>query len=147
MMKCDFKYALQYAQIVKKKVANLANWDCFKRANIGACPIIVAEIWGINYVLLLAWNKRFRQIMLEVDSSNAIDLINKEFNPKHPYASVINNVQQLLHSNWMVRVADFLASCGHTVHLGVCFYDFPPTDLGAILRDDLARVSFPRYTL
>ena len=96
-------------------------------------------------------------MVLEVDSSSAIDLIKKESNSRHPYASVIKYVQQLIHRNWVVKVqhvfregnraADFLASCGHEVHLGCCFYDFPPVGLGSILRDDLAGVSFPRHAL
>ena len=96
-------------------------------------------------------------MVLEVDSSSAFDLIKKEFNSRHPYASIIKCVQQLIHRNWMVKVqhvfregnkaTDSLASCGHEVHLGCCFYDFPPVGLGSILRDNLANlagVSFPR---
>ena len=126
-------YSIETLTKIKNK--NLIEFLGGFAANVGACPITVAEIWGIYFVLLLAWNKGFCQIMLEVDSSGATDLINKEFNSKHPYVSVINSVQQLLRRNWMVRIqhvfceanraTNFLTSCGHVIHLSVYYYDFP----------------------
>ena len=39
-------------------------------------------------------------------------------------------------------VADFMASKGCDVHLGVCFYVVPPLVLGSFLRHNIVRLPF-----
>ena len=123
-------------------------------ANLGICPIAVAELWGAYYALLIAWNKGFRQVLLELDSSSAIALIHNECIDNHPFASIIKHVRHLLKRNWVVKIqhvfreanrtTDFMDSKGHEVHLGVCFYEVPPPSLSSFLRDDIVGVAFPR---
>ena len=81
-------------------------------------------------------------------------LVNKPFDGKHPYGSVIARVQEFLRRDWQVvikhifresnRAADHLAAKGHLLILGVCFYLSSPPSFADILRDDLARVAMPR---
>ena len=114
--------------------------------NLGMCLISVVEIWGAYYRLFLAWDNGYRKVMLELDSSSAIALIHSDFNPHHPYASVIGYVKHLLKREWIVeikhtfrqanKVADHLAMLGHVAQLEVCFYEYPPADLASFLRDD-----------
>ena len=73
-------------------------------ANLRICPIIVRELWGTYHVLLIAWNKGFRQVLLELDSSSAVALIHKECIDHHPFASVIKHVRHLLQRNWVVKI-------------------------------------------
>ena len=123
-------------------------------ANSGACPVTISELWGAYYGLLLAWNKGWRQAMLEIDSTSAIALIHNTNAECHPYASVLKHVQSLLQRAWVVKIqhiyrernraADFLASLGHGLQLGVCFYDLPPIGLASFLREDVAGISFLR---
>ena len=123
-------------------------------ANLGSCPITVAEIWAIYYSLVLAWQKGFRHILLESDSSSAISLIQKESIERHPFASVIKRVQYLLTREWVVHIshifreannaADFLANLGYSVQLGVCFYDIAPNGLAPLLMHDSVAVLFSR---
>ena len=42
------------------------------------------------------------------------------------------------------RAADFMATKGHEVDLGVCFFEVPPLGLGSLLTDDMVGVAFPR---
>ena len=96
---------------------------CFVRAfadNLGWCPVAVAELWGAYYALDLAWVLGFRKIIIELDSSCAIALIEK--------TSLIRRIQQLLDRAWEVKIqhvyreanraANFMASRGHSLPLG-----------------------------
>ena len=123
-------------------------------ANFGFCPISIAGLWGAYYVLLTAWSKGFRQVLLELDSSSTITLIHKEWTNHHPFASVINHIRLLLQRNWVVkiqyifseanRVANFMATKSHEVDLGVCFFEVRPAGLGSFFPDDMVGVAFPR---
>ena len=78
-------------------------------------------------------------MVLESDSSNALSLIQKDSTERHPFASVIKRVRELLRRDYMVQIShifreanravDFLANIGHLIQLGVCFYDFAPNGL------------------
>ena len=129
-------------------------------ANLGSCPITVAEIWGDFYALEMGWNKGFRAIILELDSSSAIKLIQGGVDNKNPYSSVINRVREhfFMQTSWHVRLqdpiyresnraADFMASLGHSLQIEVYFYLLPSEGVGTILRKDIAGVSFPRLWL
>ena len=101
-------------------------------ANLRVCPITVVEARGVYYALLLAWNKGFRRIVLEMDSTSVIALIHREPNDRHPYASVLNSVRSLLKRDWVVRIlhvyhkgntaAERLADLGHSVHIEFFFF-------------------------
>ena len=103
------------------------------------------------YALKLAWSNSFRKIILEIDFAATLSLIHKDVDIKYPYALVICKVQELLSRNWDVRVvkifreanhaANCLASLGHFIQLGVCFYFDPPNYLRSILYDNLVGVA------
>ena len=126
-------------------------------ANFGSCPVIISKLRGAYYGLLLTWNKGWRQMVLEMDSSSAIALIHNTDLDRHPYASVLKHVQSLVQRAWVVKIqhiylernraVDFLASLGHGLQLGVCFYDLPPIGLASFLKDDVAGISFLRVVL
>ena len=67
-------------------------------ANLGVCLISVAEIWDAYYGLLLAWNKGFCKVLLEMESTSAISLMRTDFNSRHPYASMIHHVKRAIAS-------------------------------------------------
>ena len=70
---------------------------CAFSANIGHCPVVVAELWGAMLALELAWALDFRQIILEMDSSSVISsvisLLHSHGGSKHPYSSLIDKVK------------------------------------------------------
>ena len=100
----------------------------------------------------MVWRDGYRQVILELDSTTAISLIQR--GSTYPYLLVVARVQELLHRNWQVlivcifqeanRAADALATAGHSLSSGVCYYISCPPWLGLILHDDLAGVSFSR---
>ena len=61
-------------------------------ANLGSCPIAIAEVWDAYYALQLAWMQGHKKVILEVDSTTAVALVNKPIDGKHPYGSVIARV-------------------------------------------------------
>ena len=65
-------------------------------ANLGVCPIAIAEVWGAFYSLQLAWQLGHKKVILEIDSSVAVTLINKDIDFKHPYGSVIARIKEKL---------------------------------------------------
>ena len=101
-------------------------------ANLGSCPVTVAELWGVYYVLQFAWNSGFNRILVEIDSLSALQLIHNSPNRSHPYAAAIRLVKEYLDKPWEVhlshvsreanKVADGLASHGHKLDLGVTFF-------------------------
>ena len=119
-------------------------------ANLGFCAIIVAELWGALYGLDLAWRAGRRNVILELDSMSAIQLIQKNVNRSHPHATVIARVKKLLARSWEVRLrhiyreANSLALLGHSCELGVTFYSSPPLGIDFVLRDDVGGVAHPR---
>ena len=123
-------------------------------ANIGHCPVVVAELWGAMHALELAWALDFHQIILEMDSSSAISLLHSCNRSNHPYSSLIDKVKQIIDRNWTVRIvhvyreanraADLMASKGHSLSLGLHVYCIPPMDLKAVLDEDCRGVALPR---
>ena len=115
-------------------------------ANLGSYPIIVVEIWAIYYSLVLTWQKGFHHVLLKSDSSSALYLIQKESIERHPFASVIKRVRDLLTQEWVMQIshifreansaADFLVNFGHSIQLGVCFYDTTSNGLAPLLMHD-----------
>ena len=72
-------------------------------ANIGCCPVVVAELWGALYSLELAWSLEYHHDILELDSSSAILLLQK--NLVHPpFSTLVPKIQELLSRNWEVKV-------------------------------------------
>jgi ribonuclease HI len=55
----------------------MGRWIVGFALNIGICTSVGAELWAITNGLKLAWSKGFRKIILESDSSLAVDLITK----------------------------------------------------------------------
>ena len=124
---------------------------------LGNCPITIVDVWGALHGLELAWNKGFRSIILELDSTSAISLISCSYDLLLPYASVIQRVGDLLQCDWNVkiqniyreanRIVDALVAKGHLHHIGVVFYCSPPLNIDVFLHEDLVGVAMPRAIL
>ena len=73
-------------------------------ANLGSCPITIAEIWRAFYALEMAWNRGLTSVILELDSLNVVHLIQSDLDSKHPYGTVIRQVKNPLKHSWLVRI-------------------------------------------
>ena len=97
--------------------------------NLGFCPVVMAELWGAFYALGIAWSLGFPRVILELDSSSAINLTQKHLDVRHPYATLIGKIHQLISQYWVVQVhhvfheanraTDFMASKGQELPLGL----------------------------
>ena len=64
------------------------SFGCFIRtfaANVGHCPVVGAEIWGALYALEIAWSMGITHLILELDSSSVVSLIQHFINNSHPF--------------------------------------------------------------
>ena len=117
------------------------------------CPIAIAELWGVVHALEMAWSMECSNVIMEVDSSYTLQLIQKPLDRRHPYASVIARVHDLLHQNWSIvlqliyheanRAADALACMGHSLELGITFYYSVPSRVDSIVSDNSYGVVIP----
>ncbi|KAF7833187.1 putative ribonuclease H protein At1g65750 family [Senna tora] len=112
------------------------NWWCEFIANLGSASVLSAELWGIFHGLKTAWEQRFRKVILESDSSLAINHVksnNTRDNSVHPVAY---NIKTLLNNRWDVQLkkisrsanscADVLAEKGLLMHRGFVLLATPP---------------------
>lgn len=67
--------------------------DIFSFAkDIGDCSVVIAELWAIYFGIKTAWDRGFKNLMVEFDSQVAISLLNKGCDPSHPCAQMVRNV-------------------------------------------------------
>ena len=58
--------------------------------NLGACPILEAELWGIFWELSLAWDYGYRDVEIECDSSVVVTLLTFVMVSTHPLYNIIS---------------------------------------------------------
>ncbi|KAK4270121.1 hypothetical protein QN277_023200 [Acacia crassicarpa] len=87
-----------------------------------------AELWGCLHGLKLAWNLGHQQVILEVDSAEAIDLMKKGNHDLHTDGGLIEEIRCLMERDWRLEVghinrwantaADHLAKAGLSAMTG-----------------------------
>ncbi|XP_050238477.2 uncharacterized protein LOC126687968 [Mercurialis annua] len=121
---------------------------------IGHCSVLQSELWGALDGLDIAWNKGFRNVILEMDSKLAVDAIAKNRSPTNANSNLLNAIRCILNQDWQVHIchihregnrsADSMASQGFYHNMGLTIYDNMPQDVAHCFMDDLAGVSLPR---
>ncbi|CAI0383552.1 unnamed protein product [Linum tenue] len=86
----------------------------------------------------MAWKYGYRKVLLQLDSTTAINILTSQDQTEHRYHNLVLQFQRLLQQNWEVRVshiyregnkvADFLANKGHSASIG--FHVFESSDPG-----------------
>ncbi|KAF7822893.1 ribonuclease H [Senna tora] len=79
-------------------------WLAGFMANIGHSTVLSAELWGIMYSLREAWERGYRKVELECDSSMAIKGVLEtdcSTNMSHP---TLFNIKAMLEKEWEVRI-------------------------------------------
>ncbi|KAL4305782.1 hypothetical protein AHAS_Ahas16G0112700 [Arachis hypogaea] len=131
-------------------------WVAGFLVNIGKGTTFTAEAWGILHGLKLAWDLRFKKIILEIDSKIAFQILSKrEERDNHP-ETIIRSISQLIQRDWNVKFChtyregnksiDWLVKESLQACLGFHFIDTMPTGLRNII-DDARGVSLPRFIL
>ncbi|CAI0459079.1 unnamed protein product [Linum tenue] len=122
-------------------------------ANLGGGSITHAELAAIVWGLRMAWEKGARKVELQTDSLTAVQLLRTEVK-HHQHRTMITAARRLLELNWEVRikhvfresnfVADYMASIGHSMPVGVHMFDVPSPMMNYWLYYDLVGVQTPR---
>ncbi|CAA7042861.1 unnamed protein product [Microthlaspi erraticum] len=121
--------------------------------NIGICTAPLAELWGVYYELLTAWEKRVVRLEVEVDSELVVGFLKTGICTSHPLSFLVRLCHGFIARDWIVRIshayreanrlADGLANYTFTVSLGFhCFSSVPPS-LDSILQDDILGYECP----
>ena len=72
---------------------------------LGMASVLNAELHGIKYGLIQAWNREFRRVWCETDSQLVVSLITSCLWQKfHSCAVVLEDIHALLSRDWHVRV-------------------------------------------
>ena len=122
--------------------------------NIGICSAPMAELWGVYYGLVVAWEKGVRRLRLEVDSALVVGLLQSGVGDSNPLAFLVRLCHGFIAKDWIVRVthvyreanrlADGLANYAFTLPLGLLLLDSCPEDVTLVMVEDVNGVTIPR---
>lgn len=70
--------------------------------NISTCSVMRGELWGVLDGLNLAWEKGFRQVIIEVDILFVIEAIKKRELQRSNYHNLVMSIQRLLSLDWTI---------------------------------------------
>jgi ribonuclease HI len=128
----------------------LIGFSCF----LGKADNTYAELMALYHGLNLAMYNGYTYICCYSDSKSVIDLISKSIDRSHCYASVIENIKNLINLDLEVNLshtlregnasADFLAKLGSNNDSRMMIWKSPPEGLNNLLLSDSRRMLHPR---
>ncbi|CAN1725731.1 Putative ribonuclease H protein At1g65750 [Linum perenne] len=99
-------------------------------ANLGRCSIMRAELRAAVFGLMIAWDRGYKKVHLQLDSLAAVSAILGNQGEDSRHSRTLGTITELRSRNWEVtishtfregnRVADLLAHHGHS--LVFCFH-------------------------
>lgn len=114
--------------------------------NIGRCTAPLAELWGVYYGLVVAWENKVTQLELEVDSELVVGFLKRGINSAHPLSFLVRLCHGYISKDWSIRVshvfreanclADGLANHAFSLPLGFHLFDLVPLSLESVLWED-----------
>lgn len=129
-------------------------WIYGFNGHIGYSDVLKAELLGLLNGLKLAWDRGHRNLRCYTDSLNAKILIQGQSIAYHKYATIVQEVRDLLALPWHVDLqhtlregnmcADHLAKMGAAGREKLRTFASPPPDLSVLLAGDAAGVTYPR---
>ncbi|CAN1127233.1 Putative ribonuclease H protein At1g65750 [Linum perenne] len=127
---------------------------CTFAANLGCCSIMRAELRAAEFGLMIAWDKGFKKIHLQLDSLAAITAILGDQEEDSRHGRTLASINELRGRDKEVTishtfregntVADLLAHHGHTLAFGLfvdCLY---PHEVDRAIWHDHVGICFPR---
>ncbi|KAL9278245.1 putative ribonuclease H domain-containing protein [Arabidopsis thaliana] len=72
--------------------------------NKGICSAPMAELWGVYYGLVIAWERGFRRVELEVDSKLVMGFLQTGVTGMHPLSFLVRLCHGFISRDWLVRV-------------------------------------------
>ncbi|KAL9414398.1 hypothetical protein AB3S75_042799 [Citrus x aurantiifolia] len=133
---------------------SVRNWILGFCMNIGECPVVMAELWGLYQGLVLAWDAGIKCLLVEVDSLCVSQMISKQVVVPNVSHALVVAVRDLLNRNWQVSlnhifreansVADFMANMTHSLPYGLHLFTSPPVGIYSVILQDMFGVAKPR---
>ncbi|CAA7041734.1 unnamed protein product [Microthlaspi erraticum] len=122
--------------------------------NIGRCSAPLAELWGVYYGLLLAWEKKCSRVELEVDSELVVGFLRTGISESHPLSFLVRLCHGFLAKDWLVQIshvyreanylADGLANYAFSLAAGFHFLESVPLDVVSMFEADEIGSTRPR---
>ncbi|CAA7014055.1 unnamed protein product [Microthlaspi erraticum] len=122
--------------------------------NIGRCSAPLAELWGVYYGLVMAWEQRCLRVELEVDSELVVGFLQTGISDTHPLFFLVRLCHGLIAKDWLVRVshvyreanclADGLANYAFSFPLGFSYFDVVPFEVASLFEADVLGSTRPR---
>ncbi|CAN1781288.1 Putative ribonuclease H protein At1g65750 [Linum perenne] len=101
----------------------------------------------------IVWALGVRKLDIQIDSKTSVSILKKEDKPEHQHAALVFEFQELKRREWRITVqhiyrkanfaADYMANLGHSLDLGIHFFDSPDVVLQYWLRFDTIGVCTP----
>ena len=122
--------------------------------NIGRCSAPLAELWGVYYGLVIAWEKGIRRLEVEVDSKMVVGFLTTGIEDTHPLSFLVRLCHGFLTRDWLVRIvhvyreanrlADGLANLAFSLPFGFHRFDVVPLEFVSLIREDVDGLLQPR---
>ncbi|CAA7038516.1 unnamed protein product [Microthlaspi erraticum] len=123
------------------------SWICGFALNIGICSAPLAELWGVYYGLLMAWENRVPRLIVEVDSEIVVKILHSGISDVHPLSFLARLCYGFFTRDWLVRimhtyreanrVADGLANHAFSLSSGFHLFTSPPAHISVLLLEDV----------
>ena len=115
--------------------------------NIGSCTAPLAELWGVYYGLVVAWEKGVRRLEVEVDSMMVMEFLTIGIGDTHPLSFLVRLCHGFLTRDWLVRfvhvyreanrLADGLANLAFTLPFGFHSFVVAPIEVAVLVYEDI----------
>ncbi|CAA7051378.1 unnamed protein product [Microthlaspi erraticum] len=76
----------------------------FSINNIKICSAPLAELWGVYYGLLMAWERRVPRLIIEVESEIVVKILHSGISDSHPLSFLARLCYGFFSRDWIVRV-------------------------------------------
>ena len=123
--------------------------------NIGECPVVMAELWGLYQGLILAWDVGIKRLLVEVDSLCISQMIAKQEVVPNVFYALVAAMRELLSRNWQVSLTHifrkanlatyFMANMTHSTPPGLHLFTSPPVGIYSIILQDIFGVANPHF--
>ena len=125
--------------------------------NIGRCGAPLAELWGVYYGLVAAWEKGIGRLEFEVDSKEVVEFLTIGIGDTHPLSFLVRMCHGFLNKDWEVhivhvyreanRLADGLANLAFSLPFGFHRFDEVPIEVAVLLQEDVVGPFRPRQVI
>ena len=122
--------------------------------NIRRCSAPLAELWGVYYGLVIAWEKGISRLELEVDSKMVVEFLTTWIGNANRLSFLVRLCHGFLTRDWLVRIvhvyreanhlADGLANLAFSLPFGFHRFDIAPLEVVTLLREDVDGPLLPR---